>query len=237
MVATAAVREAANGAEFRAEARARHGLEVEVIDEQEEARLAFRSVTRNFPAAGDPMAIVDIGGGSLELVLVSGGAIEEVCSLPLGAVRLTERFLRSDPVAAGEWEALLAMIDPTIGESLPASGPPVPVMIGSGGTFTTLAAMGLGERPGEEGVAGTLQGYELTRTELGGLLARLRHAPLAERRRIPGLPPERADIIVAGVAVVDRLARRLGCTRILVNERGIRDGLLLEMIAARFPAA
>jgi exopolyphosphatase/guanosine-5'-triphosphate,3'-diphosphate pyrophosphatase len=100
-------------------------------------------------------------------------------------------------------------------------------MIGSGGTFTTLAEMIQAER---EGQPGNVQGYQITRAEIVRLLRRLLETPIDARRRMPGLNPERADIVIAGAAVIARLAKYLGCQQILVNERGIRDGLMLSMI-------
>jgi exopolyphosphatase / guanosine-5'-triphosphate,3'-diphosphate pyrophosphatase len=231
-IATSAVREAENGAELVEAARARHGIEVEVIPADVEARLAFRSVQQHFPLDASPTAIVDIGGGSLEIVLVAGTVIDEVHSLPLGAVRLTEAYIRSDPIRPEEWKALRRRIKREIRERLGKPTFTAATMIGSGGTFTTLAAMVAAER-GDE--APSTHGYVLGRADLVHLLDRLREAPLRDRRQLRGLGPERADIIVAGVAAVERLAKHLGVQRIVVNERGIRDGLLLEMIARRFP--
>lgn len=231
-IGTSAVREAENGGELVEEARARYGIEVEVIPADEEARLAFRSVKKHFPLDDAPTAIVDIGGGSLEVVLVAGTVIDRVHSLPLGAVRLTEAYLRSDPVRAEEWKALRRRIKREIREQLGRPSFTAATMIGSGGTFTTLAAIIAAERNDE---SPTTHGYVLSRADLVHLVDRLREAPLRERRQIRGLSPERADIIVAGAAVVERLAHHFGAQRIVVNERGIRDGVLVEMIARRFP--
>ncbi len=232
VIATSAVREAENGPELVEAARTRHGIEIEVIPAEEEARLAFRSVQKHFPLDAAPTAIVDIGGGSLEVVLVAGSVIDEVHSLPLGAVRLTEAYLRSDPIRAKEWKALRRRIKREIRGHLGKPTFTTATMIGSGGTFTTLAAMVAAAR-GDE--SPSTHGYVLNRADLVHLLDILREAPLRERGQIRGLSPERADIIVAGTAAVERLAKHLAVQRIVVNERGIRDGLLLEMIARRFP--
>src|SRR2546428_11050241 len=105
-------------------------------------------------------------------------------------------------------------------------------MIGSGGTFTNLAAMAQFDR---EGSARSVQGYPISRAEVVHLLHRLRATPLAERRETPGLNPRRADIIVAGAAAVSRLAKRLGTQQILVNSGGPRGGILRAAIEGRFP--
>jgi exopolyphosphatase / guanosine-5'-triphosphate,3'-diphosphate pyrophosphatase len=229
-VATSAVREAENGEVFRREAWRRYGVRVEIISAEEEARLAFVSATRRFDLEGRAVAVTDIGGGSLEVVLSSGAIIDQVHSLDLGAVRLTERFVHSDPLRKKHWRALQRVIDRRIKAEI--GKPPfiAEVMVGSGGTFSALAGMARWEREGREG---NPQGYLVTRAEVVRLLARLLELPLAQRRELPGLPPARADIIVAGAAVVARLAKHLGCQQILVNDGGVRDGLLLAMIAGR----
>jgi len=227
VVATSAIREAANGLEFRREARRRCRLRLEVISTEEEAQLAFKSVNRLFQLGGRAVAVVDIGGGSLELVLAAGGVIHQVHSLPLGAVRLTERYVRSDPIAKRHWKKLRRAIDRAIGEQITGL-PFVPeVMVGSGGTFTNLGEMVQCER---EGRMTQIRGYEVTRGDLVQLLARLRDSDLAQRRRMCGLNPKRADIILAGATAVTRLAKHLETRNILVNDRGIRDGLLVSMI-------
>jgi exopolyphosphatase/guanosine-5'-triphosphate,3'-diphosphate pyrophosphatase len=227
VVATSGVREAANGLEFRREVRRRCRIRLEVISSDEEAQLAFKSVSRLFQLGSRGVAVVDIGGGSLEVVLAAGGVIHQVHSLPLGAVRLTERYVRSDPLSRRHWKKLRKAIDRAI-ESEIGRLPFVPeVMIGSGGTFTNLGEMVQCER---EGRLTQIRGYEVTRGDFVQLLARLREANLADRRRICGLNPKRADVILAGAAAVTRLAKHLKTRNILVNDRGIRDGLLVSMI-------
>jgi len=231
-IATAAVREARNGDAFLEAVREEAGLALRVISEEEEARLAVRSVRKHFPLTDRPTALVDIGGGSLEVVLMAGGMIEETHSLPLGAVRLTEKYVRSDPVSPADWKEMRRAIDRTLRKKLGKPPFTTPLMIGSGGTFTTVAAISMFEKQGEVGPG---QGYRMTRSEWQGVMRRLRDAPLDVREQIRGLNPDRADIIVAGAAAVFRLARYLGARDVQVHERGIRDGLLLTMIDERFP--
>jgi len=238
-IATSAVREAANGRDFVREAWRRSRVRVEVVAPEEEARLAFRSVTRHYDLSDRLTAIVDIGGGSTEIVLAAGGVVEQVVSLPLGAVRLAERYCKSDPLRPKHWKALRRAIDQAIKDKIGKPPFAAEVMIGSGGTFTNLAEMAQAER---EGKVTQAREYAISRAEVARLLDRLRETPLEARRHIPGLNPERADIIVAGVAVVARLTKRLGTQRVLVNDRGVRDGVLLSMIddltgSAHAPAA
>ena len=226
-IATSAVREAANGRDFVREAWRRCRVRVEVVPPEEEARLAFRSVSRHYDLSDRLTAIVDIGGGSAEVILAAGGVIDQVVSLPLGAVRLTERYCKSDPLRSKHWKALRRGIDATIKEMMGKPPFAAEVMIGSGGTFTNLAEMAQLERDGKVAHA---RDHAISRAEVVRLLDRLRETPLEVRRQIPGLNPQRADIIIAGVAAVARLMRRLGTQGVLVNDRGIRDGVLLSMI-------
>jgi len=227
-VATSAVREAANGRAFCQEVRRRCGLRVEVITGEEEAQLTLRSALHHFDLAGRSVAVVDLGGGSMEVTLTAGSVVDEVLTLPLGAVRLTERHGGDEQLSPKRWRRLRRAIDRVLDQQLRKPPFHPEIMIGSGGTFTNLAAMAQFDR---EGTTRSVQGYAMSRAEVVHLLHRLRATPLAERRETTGLNPKRADIIVAGAAAVSRLAKRLGTQQILVNSGGLRDGLLLGMIA------
>ena len=229
-IATAAVRSASNGRTFRRQAARRHSLDIQVVSARDEARLAFLSMGRQFNLGGQPVAMVDIGGGSVEIVLAAGTVVDRIYSLPLGAIRLTEGFGRSDPWRNRDWRKLNKAIDKAIERRI--GKPPIypQVMVGSGGTFTALGGMVKHQR---EGRIDGVQGYPIARAEVVHLVNRLREIPEESRSQVPGLSPDRADIIVAGVAVVSRLAKHLGCREILVNEGGVREGLLLSMIAER----
>src|SRR5438128_10939206 len=233
-IATSAVREATNGRDFVREAWRRCRVRIEIVPAEEEARLAFRSVSRHYDLSDRLTAIVDIGGGSAEVILAAGGVVEQVVSLPLGAVRLSERYCKSDPLRRKHWKALRRGIDDTIDEKMGKPPFAAEVMIGSGGTFTNLAEMAQLERDGKVVHA---RDYAISRAEVVRFLDRLRETPLEARRQIAGLNPRRADIMVAGVAAIARLMRRLGTQRVLVNDRGIRDGVLLSMIDDLYPTA
>jgi exopolyphosphatase / guanosine-5'-triphosphate,3'-diphosphate pyrophosphatase len=227
-IATSAVREAANGRSFIREVSRQHKVRVEVISGEEEAQLAFRSASRHFDIQGRSTAVVDIGGGSVEVILSAGTAVDHVYSLPLGAVRVTERLVRSDPLKPKHWKQMKEEIDRGIRTIMRRPAHRADIMIGSGGTFTALAHMSKYQR---EGRHGSVQGYVLSPAEIIHLLRRLRESNLEARLQIPGLSPDRADIIVGGASVIARLVRGLHTQQIMVNERGIRDGLLLRMIA------
>jgi exopolyphosphatase/guanosine-5'-triphosphate,3'-diphosphate pyrophosphatase len=226
-IATSAVREASNGRWFCREAERRHGVRIDVISPDEEAEFAFRSVRANFNLEGRSIAVVDLGGGSTEVILSAGTVVDQVHSLRLGAVRLTERHCHSDPLRRKHRSKLRKEIDRTIKREIGKPPFAADMMIGSGGTFSTLAEMIQFQRQGQ---ASSVQGYQMARAEIEHLLNRLRETPLDARRQLPGMNPTRADIVIAGVAVIVRLADYLGCKQVVVNDRGIRDGLLLSMI-------
>jgi exopolyphosphatase / guanosine-5'-triphosphate,3'-diphosphate pyrophosphatase len=215
-VATAAVRESANGTEFVQRVRDL-GIPLRVISPETEAALTFRSATYRFPG-NEHMLVADIGGGSLELVGAVSGTVKFCRSLPLGAVRLTELGTSTKELGAHIREVLSGALSGTQwGGSR---------IIGSGGTFATLASMALAHRGrSRQHVHGT----EVGEIEVNRLLASLDAMPLERRRETPGLRPERADIIVAGLAVVAELLRETGSEAVTISSFGLRDGLLLEM--------
>ena len=215
-VATAAVRDAENGEEFVQLVRAQ-GIPLKAISPETEAALSYRSAAHHFPGA-ERTLVADIGGGSLELIGSSGGRIRLSRSLPLGAVRLTELAL--------SLSSLRDQIRRALDQSVPRREWAGSVVIGSGGTFANLAAMALAQR----GVSGQpVHGVEMSAKEIENLLARLSALSPEERRQMPGLRPERADIIVAGVAVAAELLDQVNASSVKVNGYGLREGLLLEM--------
>jgi exopolyphosphatase / guanosine-5'-triphosphate,3'-diphosphate pyrophosphatase len=226
-IATCAVREATNGPEFCERVRNEVGLEVEVISADQEARLAFYSVQRAFDLSSKNVVVADLGGGSTEIVLASGNVIESIATTRLGAVRLTEIFGNGPGMAGEDYERMVEAIDRTLKKEAKKAHFSPHMLIGSGGTFTAMAEMMMQIR-GQIGLP--VRGYLLTRAEVSHMLDRLRKIPLKARRQTPGLAPDRADIIVAGIAVVDGLMRRFKVNLLQVHSRGVRDGLLLTMI-------
>lgn len=224
-VATSAVRKAANGAAFIAAVKSRAGISVAVISGEEEAELVALSAFNNFDMEGARHLLVDIGGGSLELITTVGRHVEEIFSLELGAVYLTETFLKGGQSAAVAHNKLRRHIRKMLKEAFPEGIPAVNALIGSGGTITAIAAMVLA---GRNEVFGSAQGYEVLRSDVVHLLAMLQRKSLAELRSVPGLSPDRADIIVAGVTVINELLEFCQCNLLKVNERGIRAGLIMR---------
>ncbi|HZZ27600.1 MAG TPA: Ppx/GppA phosphatase family protein [Pirellulales bacterium] len=226
-IATCAVREAVNGPEFCRRVKDEVGIDVEVISSDLEAHLAFYSVQRAFDLTGKNVVVADIGGGSTEIVLASGNVIESIASTSLGAVRLTEIYGNGPGMVGEDYEHMVESIDRTLKKQAQREFFAPHLLIGSGGTFTSMAEMMMASR---KQVGLPTRGYLLSRAEVSHMLDRLRKMPLKARRQVPGLAPDRADIIVAGIAVVDRLMRRFNVNLLQVHSRGVRDGLLLTMI-------
>jgi exopolyphosphatase/guanosine-5'-triphosphate,3'-diphosphate pyrophosphatase len=224
-VATSAVRRAANGREFIAAIEKETGIRVSVIGGEEEAELAALSAFNNFDLEGGKHLLVDIGGGSLELVTTVGRHVEEIYSLDLGAVYLTETFLKGEATATAAHDKLRRHIRKTFKSAFPEGRPQVGAVIGSGGTITSIAAMVLA---GRKEAYGSAHGYEVLRSDVVHLLAMLLRKNSRELRAVPGLNPDRADIIVAGVTVIDELLEFCQANLLRVNERGIREGLILR---------
>ena len=224
-VATSAVRDAANGREFLDRVEERTGLRVRLLEGDEEARLAFRSALAHFELGAGRAVVADIGGGSLELALAADGVVERLLSLPLGALRLTERHL-ADGTRRKAVRALRAAVRGALRQAVAVRDFRRATFIGSGGTFTNLAAIALARR----GVptARTVHGTTVAQGELERILEWLQEMTEEERRRVPGLNPQRADIIVAGLAVAAELTARFHSRELVVSAYGIREGLLLE---------
>jgi exopolyphosphatase / guanosine-5'-triphosphate,3'-diphosphate pyrophosphatase len=230
-VATSAVRDATNGEEFLQRVHRETGLFVRVLDGEEEARLSFRSALAHFELGAGRAVVVDIGGGSLELVLSVDGVIERLASLPLGAVRLTERFLRDGSTRPKLLRALRREVRASLRPHLPVRDWRGATMIGSGGTFTNLAGLYLTR----QGVftARSVHAARVPRGDVEHLLEMLHAMSPDERRTVEGLNPDRADIIVAGLAVIAEVMARLEAREVQVSRYGIREGLLLEAARVR----
>ena len=236
-VATAAVREAENGEEFVRMVRERAGVELEIICAEDEARLSHRSVDNAFDIDHLNSVIVDIGGGSTEIVLSVGGVIEHVQSLKLGAVRLTETYGSCED-SEDEFRRLLSHVRNTIKTEMGRPCVVPQIMFGTGGTFTTLASVAM-HRNAPPGGAGdllpfTVRGYEMQRSDVRHVLEWLRKLSVRQRAAVAGLSPDRAPIIVAGLVIVERVMKWFNVNRVQVHDGGIRDGLLLREIDDMF---
>lgn len=228
-VATSAVREASNGPEFVARVRDEVGVPLTIIDADTEARLSWRSVAHHFQLDDRRTLMLDIGGGSLEVIGAVQGLVELSLSLPLGAVRLTEMFLDpTEPLHRAIYD-LRRRIRRTLRKTGVWRDWNGARIFGSGGTFTNLARIAAARR----GLPTTaIHGTSVTTAEVEQLLEWLAAMPAEERRTVPGLNPERADIILAGLAVTAEVLARVHASAVTVSAYGLREGLVLEMAGA-----
>jgi len=223
-VGTQALREAANGAEFLEPAGALLGVPIEVIGGRREAELAFAAVMKSFPELRrGPLVVMDVGGGSTELIVGKDGAIESLVSVPIGSVRMAERHVQNDPPSPEDGVALVAGIDAALAPHPLPHGVP---LVGIAGTATTLAAVAIGLEPYDPD---RVQGMRVPRVEVDAQLRRYLSASTAERSTIRGLDPKRADVIHAGCAIIARVMARMEADALVVSDRGIRFGLLAEL--------
>jgi exopolyphosphatase/guanosine-5'-triphosphate,3'-diphosphate pyrophosphatase len=229
-VATAAVREAENGPWFVRRVRQELEIPLRIIDAETEAALSYRSVAHHFPLAGERAFVADIGGGSLELIGAVDGLVELTLSLPLGAVRLTELYLPGDRTAHKEVADLRSSVRRRLKRGFSSRQWGGATIIGSGGTFTSLARMVQTRRGLSPSDA--VHGVSITTAEVEQLLEWLTSRSIEQRRQVPGLNPERADIILAGLAVTAELLDKVRARSLTVSAFGLREGLLLEMAGA-----
>lgn len=225
VIATSAVRDASNRREFLDEVRRITGVRVRVLSGEHEARLAFRSALAHFDLAVGRAVVMDLGGGSLELAMSGGGLLERLASLPYGVLRLSEEFLGDRP-RRKRVRRLREAIREDIRRALPVRDWRGARLIGSGGTFTNLAAMHLARR----GMPFHSSGHAtpVPREEVEHILDALLEMTPEERAAVPGLNPARADIIIPGLAVAAEVMARLEARSLHVSAYGIREGLLLE---------
>ncbi len=226
VVATSAVRDAANGAEWVARVKQETGLTVSMLTGQDEARLCFRSAQAHFDIGSGRAAIMDIGGGSLELALSASGLIEHLTSFPFGAIRLTEKYFSKGSTPAA-MKKLRRFVRKQLRDDLSARDWRGARIIGSGGTFTNLAGMILAR----QGMlaARTVHGTVVTRAELEHLVDNLAALSATERLAVQGLNAARSDIIVAGLAVIAEVMGRIEARELTVSSYGIREGILLDL--------
>lgn len=226
VIATQALREAGNSAEFVTPAEALLGAPIEIIAGIREAELAFTAVARTLPAlAGKPYVVVDVGGGSTELITTDGARVVSAVSVPIGAVRLTERHLKHDPPTPDEVRAMTSDIDQQLARLELPGGVPV---VGTAGTATTMAAIALGlERYDPDKVTG----LRLAPMAIDQQLARLLTATVAQRKSMRGIEPQRADVIAGGIAIFSRIVQRIDAPCVITCDRGIRWGVAYERAA------
>ncbi|HET9676286.1 MAG TPA: Ppx/GppA family phosphatase, partial [Solirubrobacterales bacterium] len=218
-IATSAVRDADNGSAFVAELRERFALSARVLDGEEEARSTYLGATSEAPPS-EPTLVVDIGGGSTELVVGQGSDVSFHDSLQAGVVRHSERHFAGDPPTPAEMEALAGDVH-TLIESSVGAGVEAAQGIAVAGTPTSLAAVEMELEPYDPS---RVHGHVLALPSIQRMLSRLASVPLGERVEIPGLHPDRAPTIVAGVVILVEVMRAFGLEEITVSEHDILYG-------------
>jgi exopolyphosphatase/guanosine-5'-triphosphate,3'-diphosphate pyrophosphatase len=228
-VLTSAVRDAANGAQFAARVRDGYGLDARTIPGDEEARLTFLGATSERPHDdATPTVVIDIGGGSTELVVGTGHDVGFHVSTQVGVVRHTERYIATDPTTAAELDALAAdacaifeaAVPPGVRQTTRAA-------IAVAGTATSLGAIDLDL---ERWIPNTAHGHRLTLASCAAILERLAALPESQRRMVRGLHPDRAPTIIAGVVVLIEALRAFGLDSTEVSDHDILRGAALEAV-------
>jgi exopolyphosphatase / guanosine-5'-triphosphate,3'-diphosphate pyrophosphatase len=229
-VATSAVRDAPNAGEFLARVASETGITVQVLGGEQEGHYAQVGVSAAWSLDQD--LVVDLGGGSLQAVATRNGKVDRVVSLPLGSLRLTERFLRHDPPKGREIERLRDHVRQGL-RALPKPRSRKYRIFGVGGSIRCLArvAIELTDYP-----LPIVHGFPLSLPELEVIERRIIDLPAADRREVPGISGHRADVILAGLLTVEELLRVTHREELLVSGTGIREGIALERIGAHLPA-
>lgn len=229
-VATSAVRDAPNGPDFLKRVEKETGIALRVLSGAEEARYAYLGVASAWELRDD--LVFDLGGGSLQLAEVREGTLANSVSLPLGALRLSQRYFEHDPPKRHEVDALRSHVREALASVVEAFGGKSYRLFGSGGTIRSLAraAIDLREYPVRR-----VHGYPLYDHDLEALEELLGEMSAAKRRSVPGIGGDRADIVPAGVLVIEELLGTAHAERVIVAGTGIRDGIALEAVGAKLP--
>jgi exopolyphosphatase / guanosine-5'-triphosphate,3'-diphosphate pyrophosphatase len=227
-VGTMGVRTASNSQNFIDAVQQRCGVRIEVIPGDEEGRLAYLAVKSGLGLAEGSLAIFDTGGGSTQFTFGRGSAVEERFSLNVGAVRFTEQYGLGGVVSP---EQLRAALD-AIGADLARidNRPPPDALVGMGGAITNIAAVKHGLAKYDPDI---VQGSVIERAEIERQIELYRSRSLEERRKIVGLQPKRADVILAGACIVKTVLEKLGKDKLSVSDRGLRHGLLIDRFGSQ----
>ena len=230
-VATSAVRDAPNGPDFVHDVAKTTGVTLRTISGTEEARYAYLGLASAWQLSND--LVCDLGGGSLQLAEVRDGHLHNSVSLPLGVLRLSQRFFDHDPPKRREYDALRDHVRSTLASVLEAFGGGRYRLFGVGGTVRSLARAAIEFR---EYPVRRVHGYPLYESDIEALEELLGEMPAARRRAVPGIGGDRADVVLAGIIVFTELIRAVKADQIIVSGTGIREGIALESIGVKLPA-
>ena len=225
VIATSAMRDAKNSTVFSQMVSEQTGLDLHIASGEEEAELTFLGSCSDSDLLERNVLLVDVGGGSTEFIIGQNGNINDGFSINIGCVRLTEEFIHSDPVDSADLQKIIQKSISMLYPKLSSIPPEMREIVGVGGTITSLAA-----------VYQYMEGYSnidvhkfiLTKEQIVRLLTHLRRMTLEERRKVQGLQPERADVIVAGAAIFSTIMEIMKAQEIMVSSRGLRYGALVK---------
>src|SRR5262245_32960169 len=229
-VATSAVREAENGGEFLRAITDRTGIHPRVITGVEEARLIHLAAAYGVGVSGEVAVAIDIGGGSVEITRGKGPSMGVGKSFKLGVIRMTERFVKSDPISPRDERRLVRYLESQLGgylKQLTRDG--FDRVVGTSGTILSLGAVAASDQ--ERASQVTMRNRRIPAKQLHGIRKMLASLDLQARLRVPGLDPRRADLAVTGAIVLDTILRRLGATEITLCDLSLREGLVLDYVA------
>lgn len=230
-VGTSALRDAANSAEVLGRWQRQLGIQVRVISGEEEAAYSFLAARQGLTLPGQDLLVIDIGGGSTEFIRGNGAGLLEAVSVDVGSVRLTERFVHSDPAGPEECRSMIAEIDralvPIVSRWL--RDLPALTLVGIAATFTTLVAV---EKKLAQYAHAEVHGSHISRDEVRRQIQLYRSMNNTRRQQLPGLHPQRADVILAGALLVDRIMSHFAAREIIVSDQGVRWGLLYQRLGA-----
>ena len=230
-VGTSALRDAHNSEEVRRRFRDAIGLDIRVLSGPEEAGYSFLAVQRGLSLPSRELLVIDIGGGSTEFIRGNESGVARAISIDMGSMRLTERFLHSDPVTPVETQTMSAAIDRELA-ALPSRGIDAGsgmTLVGIAATFTTLAAM---EKRLATYSHAEIHGSRITAQQVRAQVFSLQMKTIAQRKKMIGLDPKRAEVIFAGACLIDRIMSFYGKDEVVVSDQGVRYGLLQEAAAA-----
>ena len=230
-VATSAVREAPNGKDFLQRIEDELSLSVDLISGQEEARRIYLGVLSGMEFNDQPHIIIDIGGGSTEIILGDSHEARVLTSTKVGAVRLTSELITTDPISHIEFQYLQAYARGTLERSVEEVQANIQMgetlrLVGTAGTIETLALIHAREKFGS--VPATLNRYEFSLKDLRELVNRLRKLNYSERAAIPGMPDRRSEVILAGAVILQEAMILLGVESVTVCERSLREGVIVD---------
>ena len=226
--ATSAVREAKNGGEFLAAVERATGIKTQVISGTEEARLIHLAAVYGVDVAGASAVVIDIGGGSVEITHGAGASLRLAKSFKLGVIRLTERYVHSDPLSGRDEKKLVKHLDQELGSYLKdISAAGFDRVIGTSGTILSLGTVASAER---RRTSDDVRNLRVSAKQIHRLRKEVTERGISERMKLPGLDPRRADLVVAGGVLLDTILGRLGASDITLCDFALREGLVLDYI-------